>query len=188
MTPGTLDKLEAAYEAHCAYVLGALRPPLGVHPTTGPGGRLSRRFCPGLEKTGDGRLDVAAMSDRQLRAYLAKTGDLMALDQVRWGERAHTRPLTDPDPDLERTSADEPAEDRVADSSELAVVHEIVAELPDRRRAIFISEIDAHRGTLRALRLPEPPPVMRRTLRGCRSAALEPEQVPSLVPAAFLKG
>jgi hypothetical protein len=56
-----------------------------------------------------------------------------------------------------------------------------------RRRVFFVSEIDAHQGTLRALRLPEHPPALRRSLRGRRGAALQPEQVPSLLPAAFLK-
>jgi protein involved in plasmid replication-relaxation len=56
-----------------------------------------------------------------------------------------------------------------------------------RRRIFFVSEIDAHQGTLRALRLSEHPPALRRSLRGRRGAALQPEQVPSLVPAAFLK-
>jgi hypothetical protein len=56
-----------------------------------------------------------------------------------------------------------------------------------RRRTFFVSEIDAHQGSLRALRLPEHPPVLRRSLTGERGAALKPEQVPSLLPAAFLK-
>jgi hypothetical protein len=56
-----------------------------------------------------------------------------------------------------------------------------------RRRIFFVSEIDAHQGTLRALRLSEHPPKLRRSLRGRRGAALQPEQVPSLLPAAFLK-
>ncbi len=56
-----------------------------------------------------------------------------------------------------------------------------------RRRMFFVSEIDAHQGTLRALRLPEHSPALRRSLRRHRGTALEPEQVPSLLPAAFLK-
>jgi Replication-relaxation len=56
-----------------------------------------------------------------------------------------------------------------------------------RRRIFFVSEIDAHQGTLRALRLSEHPPKFRRSLRGRRGAAPQPEQVPSLLPAAFLK-
>ena len=55
------------------------------------------------------------------------------------------------------------------------------------RRIFFVSEIDAHQGTLRALRLPEHPPGLRRSLRGRRGTTLELEQVPSLLPAAFLK-
>jgi hypothetical protein len=92
-----------------------------------------------LEKARDGRLDVAAINGRQLRAYLAKTAVLMALDQVRWGEGAHTRPLTDYD--LERSDRGEPQEERVAQDSELAVLREIGAELSERRQAIVVSEI-----------------------------------------------
>jgi len=56
-----------------------------------------------------------------------------------------------------------------------------------RRRIFFVSEIDAHRGTLRALRLPEHPPALRRALQGRGAEKLRPEQVPSLVPAMFLR-
>jgi Replication-relaxation len=56
-----------------------------------------------------------------------------------------------------------------------------------RRRLFVVSELDAHQGTLRALRLPEHPPALRRGLHGPRGAALKPEQVPSLVPSPFLR-
>jgi Replication-relaxation len=55
-----------------------------------------------------------------------------------------------------------------------------------RRRTFFVSEIDVHQGTLRALRLPEHPPAVRRSLYGPRRAGLQPEQVPSLLPQAYL--
>jgi hypothetical protein len=56
-----------------------------------------------------------------------------------------------------------------------------------RRRIFFVAERDVHKGTLRALRLPEQPPALRRSLRGRGAQELRPEQVPSLLPAAFLK-
>jgi hypothetical protein len=55
-----------------------------------------------------------------------------------------------------------------------------------RRRIFLLSEIDVHQGTLRALRLPEAPPGQRRALAGRGELALHPEQVPSLLPAAYL--
>lgn len=56
-----------------------------------------------------------------------------------------------------------------------------------RRRLFLLSEIDVYRNTLRALRLPEHPPALRRSLEGRAAAAFAAEQVPSLLPAAFLK-
>lgn len=134
MTSATLDKLETAYRAHGDYVLGVLarRSPF-IRPVDRQG-VYHDAFTLVLEKAGSGRLDVDGMNARQLRAYLAKTAVLIALDQVRWGERAHTRPLTDVD--IERANGEQPPEERVAAGSELAVLREIVAELPERRRAV----------------------------------------------------
>jgi hypothetical protein len=56
-----------------------------------------------------------------------------------------------------------------------------------RRRTFFVSEIDVHQGTLRALRLPDHSPAVRRSLHGPRRAGLRPEQVPSLLPQAYLR-
>jgi hypothetical protein len=56
-----------------------------------------------------------------------------------------------------------------------------------RRRTFFLSEIDVHRGTLRALRLPEHAPAVRRSLYATRRAGVQPEQVPSVLPAAFVR-
>jgi DNA-directed RNA polymerase specialized sigma24 family protein len=185
MTPETLAKLESAYRSHSSYVLGVLARRSPFIAASDRQGVYHDAFALVLEKARSGRLDVHAMNDRQLRAYLTRSALLIALDQVRWGERAHTRPLTDSD--MERTSYDEPPEEQVADDSELAVLREIVAELPERRRAAVLAELDVHRGTLRALRLPEQPPALRGALRGRRGSTLAPEQVPSLVPAPFLK-
>jgi len=134
MTPGTLDMLDSAYREHHDYVLGVLarRSPF-VSPSDRQG-VYHDAFTLVLEKARSGRLDVDAMNPRQLRVYLAKTAVLMALDQVRWGERAHTRPLADSD--LERADEGDVTEQRIADDSERAVLHEIVAELPQRRQAV----------------------------------------------------
>jgi hypothetical protein len=56
-----------------------------------------------------------------------------------------------------------------------------------RRRTFVVSERDVHQGTLRARRLPEHPPVLRKALRGTGGARLEPEQVATLLPSAFLR-
>jgi Replication-relaxation len=56
-----------------------------------------------------------------------------------------------------------------------------------RRRTFVLSERDVHQGTLRARRLPEHPPALRKALRGRRADGLEPEQVASLLPPAFLR-
>lgn len=55
-----------------------------------------------------------------------------------------------------------------------------------RRRLFVMSELDAHQGTLRAQRLPEHPPALRKALGG-RRGAVKPEQVGSLLPLAFLR-
>jgi hypothetical protein len=54
-----------------------------------------------------------------------------------------------------------------------------------RRRIFFAAERDVHMGTLRAQRLPDHPPELRRALRGRAAERLEPEQIPGLIPAAF---
>jgi hypothetical protein len=56
-----------------------------------------------------------------------------------------------------------------------------------RRRTFVVSERDVHQGTLRSQRLPEHPPALRKALRGRSADRLEPEQVPSLLPKAFLR-
>jgi DNA-directed RNA polymerase specialized sigma24 family protein len=185
MTSGTIDKLEAAYRAQGGYVLGVLA---RRSPFIRPEDRQAvyhDAFALVLEKARCGRLDVDAMRPRQLRAYLTKVAVLLARERIRWGELPHTHPLTESD--IEQENGDEPAEERVADGSELAVLREIVAELPERQRAVFVSESIAHRGTLRALRLPEHPPALRRALDGRGAEKLRPEQVPNLVPSALLR-
>jgi hypothetical protein len=56
-----------------------------------------------------------------------------------------------------------------------------------RRRIFCLAERDVHMGSLRAQRLPEPPPPLRRALRGKGADRLSPEQVASLLPLAFLR-
>ena len=56
-----------------------------------------------------------------------------------------------------------------------------------RRRLFVVAERDIHQGTLRAQRLPEHPPALRKALSGRRADALLPEQVASLLPPAFLR-
>jgi hypothetical protein len=56
-----------------------------------------------------------------------------------------------------------------------------------RQRIFVVCERDLHQRTLRALRLPELPPELRSQNRRKKAARLEPEQVPSLVSAAFVK-
>ena len=51
-----------------------------------------------------------------------------------------------------------------------------------RRRLFVVAERDVHVGSLRALRLPEHPPELRRKLGGRRAEALVPEQVAYLLP------
>ncbi len=54
-----------------------------------------------------------------------------------------------------------------------------------RRRLFVVAERDVHQGTLRAQRLPEHPPALRESLSGGRGR-MKPEQVPSLLPPAFI--
>jgi hypothetical protein len=61
-----------------------------------------------------------------------------------------------------------------------------VAELPARRQAVVVSELDVHQGTLRAQRLPEHPPALRKATRR-RGDRLQAEQIGSLLPQAFLR-
>ena len=56
-----------------------------------------------------------------------------------------------------------------------------------RRRIFVVAERDVHQGTLRAQRLPEHPPALRKALSGRGSGRLQPEQVASLLPTAFLR-
>ncbi len=55
-----------------------------------------------------------------------------------------------------------------------------------RRRMFVVAERDVHQGTLRAQRLPEHPPALRKALHGRGADRLEPEQLPSLLPEAYL--
>jgi hypothetical protein len=56
-----------------------------------------------------------------------------------------------------------------------------------RQRLFVVAERDVHQSTLRAQRLPEYPPEVRRQIAGKRMVRLCPEQVPSILPAAFLR-
>ena len=56
-----------------------------------------------------------------------------------------------------------------------------------RRRVFVVAERDIHQGTFRAQRLPEHPPALRKALSGRRADPFPFEQVPSLLPAPFLK-
>ena len=104
MRTGTLDKLDAAYRAHSNYVLGVLARRSPFIRQEDRQSVYHDAFSLLLEKARSGRLDIDAMNDRQLRANVTRTALLLALDQVRWGERADTRLLTD---DLERASGED---------------------------------------------------------------------------------
>ena len=54
-----------------------------------------------------------------------------------------------------------------------------------RKRLFVVAERDVHMGTLRALRLPEHPPALRRKLAGRRGEKLVVEQVPWFLPPVF---
>lgn len=54
-----------------------------------------------------------------------------------------------------------------------------------RKRLFVVAERDVHMGTLRALRLPEHPPALRRKLAGRKGEKLVVEQVPWFLPPAF---
>jgi hypothetical protein len=56
-----------------------------------------------------------------------------------------------------------------------------------RRRMFVVSERDVHQRSLRAQRLPEHPPALRKALRGRGADRHDPEQVASLLPKAFLR-
>jgi len=138
-----------------------------------------------LEKHRSGALNVEAMHPGQVRTYLVTAAIHAALCERRRAENRRTTPVEDPGSEL----LDEAAlpDEQATASAEAADLRRLVEELSERRCAVFLSEIDAHQGTLRALRLSEHPPALRRSLRGRRGAPLQPEQVPSLLPAAFLK-
>ncbi|MBA3262350.1 MAG: hypothetical protein H0T69_07780 [Thermoleophilaceae bacterium] len=56
-----------------------------------------------------------------------------------------------------------------------------------RRRMFVVAERDVHQGTLRAQRLPEHPPALRKAMRGKGAEKLESEQVAGLLPEAFMR-
>jgi hypothetical protein len=66
-------------------------------------------------------------------------------------------------------------------------VPEAVWPAHGRRRMFVAAERDIHQGTLRAQRLPEHPPALRKALAGHGTDRLAREQVASLLPSAFLR-
>ena len=55
-----------------------------------------------------------------------------------------------------------------------------------RRRMFIVAECDVHQGTLRAQRLPEHSPALRKALRG-HGQRLQAEQIPRILPRAFMR-
>jgi hypothetical protein len=56
-----------------------------------------------------------------------------------------------------------------------------------RRRIFLVAEREIHHGLLRALRLPEHPPMLRKALAGKGAEKLTAEQVPTLLPATYVR-
>jgi DNA-directed RNA polymerase specialized sigma24 family protein len=178
---GLADK-EASYERHKVPVLRLLATRC---PWLAPDERevaYHEAYAILLVKHREGALDMEGMHERQVRSYLMTTAVGVGLNAGRRGGRYSTVLMDDPGPELLDPGL--PTEERAATHSETAPIRELVEELPERRRAVILAERDVHQRTLRAQRLPEHPPALRKALTG--SARLNPEQVASLLPSAFL--
>jgi RNA polymerase sigma factor (sigma-70 family) len=123
-----------AYREHRDYVLAVLARRCGWLRPADREAILHDAYLVLLEKERDGTLDPAAMSPRELRAYLVQTAINKTLNEGQRAEHRRTEPLGEAA--LAAHDPRRPPDEHAAASLDRARLREIVAELPRRRQAI----------------------------------------------------
>lgn len=123
------------YEQHRAYVLGVLARRCRWLGAEDREAALHDAYAVLLEKERDGALDVEAMNDHQLRAYLTQTAINKALSE---GQRAYRKTsVALEEGGLEAPDGAIAAEDVLTRDWDSARLREIVAELPERQQVVI---------------------------------------------------
>jgi RNA polymerase sigma factor (sigma-70 family) len=125
------------YERHRRYVLAVLARRCRWLDPTEHEALLHEAYALFLEKQRDNVLDVSAMSEPQVRAYLTQTALNKALDEGKRASRRRSVPLEEDGVDHGYTTADEPLDDVIAARADSTQFQEIVADLPDRQQAVI---------------------------------------------------
>lgn len=156
--------------------------------------RLLRRTFPGLRGQHEDIWQEVATSlfarskehgfwPDELRSYLLGAVGKNAANRLRTASLQNTY-ASDPQSGELARLATAPVDDQVIGELDAENYRSIIRSLNPRQRAVALAERDVHQRTLRAQRLPEHPPALRKALTG--SARLNPEQVAGLLPSAFL--
>jgi RNA polymerase sigma factor (sigma-70 family) len=125
----------AAYEEHRAYVLGVLARRCRWLGAEDREAALHDAYAVLLEKQRDGALDVDAMNEHQIRAYLTQTALNKALSE---GSRAYRKTsVALEEGGLEAPDGAIAAEDVLTRDWDTARLREIVAELPERQQVVI---------------------------------------------------
>jgi RNA polymerase sigma factor (sigma-70 family) len=125
----------ASYEQHRAYVLGVLARRCRWLGAEDREAALHDAYAVLLEKQRDGVLDVEAMNEHQIRAYLTQTALNKALSE---GQRAYRKTsVALEEGGLEAPDGAIAAEDVLARDWDTARLREIVAELPERQQVVI---------------------------------------------------
>ncbi|HET6507057.1 MAG TPA: sigma-70 family RNA polymerase sigma factor [Baekduia sp.] len=133
MSSSTIAK--ASYEDHRAYVLGVLARRCRWLGAEDREAALHDAYAVLLEKQRDGVLDVEAMNEHQVRAYLTQTALNKALSE---GSRAYRRTsVALEEGGLEAPDGALAADDALARDWDSARLREIVAELPERQQVVI---------------------------------------------------
>ncbi len=135
MSETALSDRGTAYEEHKGYVLRVLAKRC---PWIAPADRESLyhdAYALLLAKERADELDPDQMAGSQLRQYLVRTAVNKALDEGKSAERQRTEPLADDA--FSRAEEGQPFEERAVAELDSAPVRELVAELPERQRAVI---------------------------------------------------
>jgi hypothetical protein len=122
----------------------------------------------------------------ELRNYLLGAVGKNAANRLRTARLQNTHASDPQSGELARLAA-APVDEQVIGELDAENYRSIIRSLNPRQRAVAAAERDVHQGTLRAQRLPEHPPALRKALAGRGNDRLTPEQVSSLLPSAFLR-
>src|SRR5688572_20825370 len=126
---------EAAYERYKTEALVLLRRRCPWLPPDDREGAYHDAFATLLEKHREGALDVDAMHELQVRAYLMTAVVHRALRIADRAEFRRTEPVENPAAAVADPS--QPVDEVVVRRVEAAAIREVVNELPERRRAVI---------------------------------------------------